>query len=215
MRRTLLLTPALGVVLAAPACSSPEPGTEPSTPPASGATADDSEPGGEPGTAPGTTLDFGDSAVLAWQPTQDLAGELELTVEAVAEQRQSVFDGWTRDEAMAAARPYFVSVALANVGDTDLGGQDVPLYLRDTRGTLGAPWTLGGDFTACQSGPLPVPFEAGAEAEMCLVYLVPDGGRVRDLVFEPTEGYDPITWSGDVEEPVRPRQDAGRKRGRG
>ena len=26
---------------------------------------------------------------------------------------------------------------------------------------------------------------------MCLVYLVPGGGRVRDLVFEPTEGYDP------------------------
>jgi hypothetical protein len=213
MRRTLLLTVALGVVLAASACSRPGPGAEPetSTPPATGAAAD----GTEPGTEPGTELDFGDSAVLAWQPTQDLAGELELSVEAVAEQRQSVFDGWTRDEAMAAARPYFVTVALANVGDTDLGGQDVPLYLRDTRGTLGAPWTLGGDFTACQSGPLPVPFGAGAEAEMCLVYLVPDGGRVRDLVFEPTEGYDPITWSGDVEEPVRPRKDGRKKRGRG
>ena len=56
--------------------------------------------------------------------------------------------------------------------------------------------------------------EAGAEQEMCLVYLVPDGGRVRDLVFEPTEGYDPITWTGDVEEPVRPRKGAN-KRGRG
>jgi hypothetical protein len=212
MRPTLLLTVALGAVLAASACSSPEPAaeTEPSTPPATVATTD----GTEPGTDPGTELGFGDSALLAWQPTQDLAGELELSVDAVAEQRQSVFDGWARDEAMAAARPYFVTVALTNVGDTDLGGQDVPLYLRDTDGTLGAPWTLGGDFTACQSGPLPVPFEAGAEAEMCLVYLVPDGGRVRDLVFEPTEGYDPITWSGDVEEPVRPRKDA-RKRGRG
>jgi hypothetical protein len=208
MRRPLLLTLALGVVLAASACSQSEPAAEPepSTPPASvAATA---------GTEPGTELRFGDSAVLVWQPTQDLAGELELTVETVAEQRQSVFDGWTRDEAMAAARPYFVTVTLANVGDTDLGGQDVPLYLRDTGGTLGAPWTLGGDFTACQSGPLPVPFEAGAEAEMCLVYLVPDGGRVRDLVFEPTEGYDPITWSGDVEEPVRSRRVA-KKRGRG
>jgi hypothetical protein len=207
MRRVILL--ATAAVLSASACSptGPESTPAPSTAPVSTAA--------EPGTEPGTELDFGDSAVLAWQPTQDLAGELELSVEAVAEQRQSVFDGWTRDEAMAAARPYFVTVALANVGDTDLGGQDVPLYLRDTRGTLGAPWTLGGDFTACQSGPLPVPFGAGAEAEMCLVYLVPDGGRVRDLVFEPTEGYDPITWSGDVEEPVRPRKDGRKKRGRG
>jgi hypothetical protein len=209
MRRTLLVTVALGAVLASSACSSPEPAAEPapSTPPATAATTE--------GTEPGTELGFGDPAVLAWQPTQDLAGELELSVEAVAEQRQSVFDGWTRDEAMAASRPYFVTVTLANVGDTDLGGQDVPLYLRDTDGTLGAPWTLGGDFTSCQSGPLPVPFEPGTEDEMCLVYLVPDGGRVRDLVFEPTEGYDPITWTGDVEEPVRPRKDAGKKRGRG
>jgi hypothetical protein len=206
MRRVIFL--ATAAVLSASACSPTDPGPTPapSAAPVSTTATD--------GTEPGTELGFGDSALLAWQPTQDLAGELELSVDAVAEQRQSVFDGWARDEAMAAARPYFVTVTLTNVGDTDLGGQDVPLYLRDTDGTLGAPWTLGGDFTACQSGPLPVPFEAGAEAEMCLVYLVPDGGRVRDLVFEPTEAYDPITWSGDVEEPVRPRKDA-RKRGRG
>ena len=209
MRRTLLMTVPLAAVLVVSSCSRSEPPAaepEPSVPPATVAPT--------AGTEPGTDLGFGDPAVLVWRPTQDLAGELELTVETVAEQRRSVFDGWTRDEAMAAARPYFVTVTLANVGDTDLGGQDVPLYLRDTGGTLGAPWTLGGDFTACQSGPLPVPFEAGADAEMCLVYLVPDGGRVRDLVFEPTEGYDPITWSGDVEEPVRSSRNP-TKRGRG
>ena len=128
---------------------------------------------------------------------------LELSVDAVAEQRRSVFDGWIRDDVMAASRPYFVTVRLANAGESDLAGQDVPLYLRDDNGTLGAPWTLGGDFAACQSGPLPTPFEAGAEAEMCLVYLVPDGAQIVDLVFEPTEGYDPITWSGDVQEPKK------------
>jgi len=207
MRRTLLVTVVLGVAPAASACSRSEPAAdpEPSPPPATVAPTS--------GTEPGSDLGFGDPAVLAWRPTQGLAGELRLSVDTVAEQRPSVLDGWSRDEAMAAARPYFVTVTLANVGDTDLGGQHVPLYLRDTRGTLGAPWTLGGDFPPCQSGPLPVPFEVGAEEEMCLVYLVPDGGRVRDLVFEPTEGYDPITWSGDVEEPVRSRkgsEDSGR-----
>ena len=53
-----------------------------------------------------------------------------------------------------------------------------PALPRDDRGTLVAPWTLGGDFTACQSGPLPTPFEPGAEAELCLVYLAPDGARI-------------------------------------
>jgi hypothetical protein len=199
MRPSLALSAATGwaVALTLAACSEPDPSTDP-------------EPADAPagvlattGTAPGTDLELGEAAVLVWQPARDLTGELELAVEEVVEQQQSVFDGWVRDDAMAAARPYFVTVSLANVGDTDLGGHDVPLYLRDTRQSLGAPWTLGGDFTACQSGPLPVPFEPGAETDMCLVYLVPDGGRVRDLVFEPTEGYDPITWTGDVGEQGR------------
>ena len=152
------------------------------------------------GTEPGTRLAFGEPATLVWQPTADLTGELELSVESVVEPRASVFEGWLRDDAVAASRAYFVRVRLANTGESDLGGQAVPLYLRDDGGTLGAPWTLGGDFTACQSGPLPTPFAAGAEEEMCLVYLVPDRGRIRDLVFEPTEGYDPIVWTGEVEE---------------
>lgn len=207
MCRPRVVTVALGAVLAVSACSQSEPaaGPEPSTAPATAAASDATEPG--------TDLELGEEATVAWQPTQDLAGEIELTVESVAEQRASVFDGWV-SEVVPDARPYFVTVTLTNVGDTDLGGQDVPLYLRDTGGTLGAPWTLGGDFAACQSGPLPVPFAAGAEAGMCLVYLVPDGGRIRDLAFAPTEGYDPVTWSGDVQEPVRPRP--GRtERGRG
>ena len=213
MRRAILLTTAL--VVSASSCSEAEPEGDatPSSPPTVAAVEATT-------TAPGTDLELGDSAVLAWQPTSSLTGVLDLTVETVAEQPQSVFDGWVRDEVMAAARPYFVTVSLANAGESDLAGQVVPLYLRDDTGALGAPWTLAGDFTACQSGPLPTPFEPGAETEMCLVYLVPDGARIQDMVFEPTEGYDPITWTGEVEKPDRrtdqdPKagKDGGKKRG--
>jgi hypothetical protein len=206
MRRAMLLTTAL--VLCVSACSSSDSG---STPPA-----DDTTEAAETvvGTDPGTDLELGDEATLVWQRGASLTGVLVLSVDAVAEQRQSVFDGWIRDDVMAASRPYFVTVTLTNTGEADLAGQDVPLYLRDDNGTLGAPWTLGGDFSACQSGPLPTPFASGAEAEMCLVYLVPDGARIQDLVFEPTEGYDPITWSGEVQEPVTKadRKKAGKER---
>ena len=162
-------------------------------------------PDGVTATAPGTTLEHGDAATLVWQPTKDLTGVLDLTVDNVQERRASVFDGWVADDTMQDARPYFVSVTLTNRGESDLAGQVVPLYLRDDRDRLGAPWTLGGDFTPCQSGPLPSPFEAGASAEMCLVYLAPDGARIEDMVFEPTEGYDPITWAGDVNGPPKVR----------
>ena len=161
------------------------------------------------GTDPGTDLGFGDEATVVWQPESDVAGVLDVSVDAVAEQDESVFDGWV-SEVMPDARPYFVTVSLANAGESDLGGQEVPLYLRDDTGALGAPWTVGGDFAECQSGPLPTPFAAGARADMCLVYLVPDGARIRDLVFEPTEGYDPITWSGEV---TRPEREKSGKRG--
>lgn len=206
MRRTILLTTVLALSMSSCSASPPEGDATPESTPSAAA--------GVATTAPGTDLELGDSAVLGWRPTSSLAGVLDLTVEAVAEQPQSVFDGWVRDDAMAAARPYFVTVSLTNAGETDLAGQVVPLYLRDDNGALGAPWTLGGDFTACQSGPLPSPFEPGAEAEMCLVYLVPDGARIQDMVFEPTEGYDPITWTGEVERPDRRAARDGRSGGK-
>ena len=211
MRRTRLHATALlaAVVLSATACSGDdrEPASE------GGASAGGATAAGRAAvTEPGTALEFGDPATLVWQPTTSLTGTLDLSVDAVVEQRPSVLDGWARDDAMAAARPYFVAVSLANAGETDLGGLDVPLYLRDDTGALGAPWTLGGDFAACQSGPIPTPFAPGAETEMCLVYLVPEGARIDDMVFEPTEGYDPIVWTGDVTTPGKP---ATKERGTG
>lgn len=189
------------------ACSggAPEPSPTPDPAPTSA-----EQPDGVSATDPGTALEHGDPATLVWQPAADLVGALELTVEAVQERRASVFDGWVADDSLQAARPYFVRVALTNVGEDDLAGQAVPLYLRDDRGRLGAPWTVGGDFTPCQSGPLPEPFEAGASADMCLVYLAPDDARIRDMVFEPTEGYDPIVWTGDVTGPPKVRRQSGR-----
>lgn len=194
MQRAMLLVTALA--LSASACAPADPGSTPDPAPTTAVDPD-------VGTDPGTDLGFGEEATLVWQPEADVAGVLDLSVDEVVEQRQSVFDGWVRDDAMAASRPYFVTVTLTNAGESDLGGQQVPLYLRDDGGALGAPWTLGGDFTACQSGPLPTPFAAGTETEMCLVYLAPDGARIRDLVFQPAEGYDPITWSGEVAPPER------------
>ena len=214
MWRTVVLSTTLAVSLASCSGSDPQPGAETDPTP--------TEAVDVASTEPGTDLEFGEPATLVWQPAQHLTGVLDLTVDSVAEQPQSVFDGWTRDDAMATARPYFVTVSLTNTGETDLGGQAVPLYLRDDIGSLGAPWTLGGDFTACQSGPLPTPFEPGAEADMCLVYLAPDGARIQDMVFEPTEGYDAITWTGDVAGPEKKsekksekarRQEGGRKSG--
>jgi hypothetical protein len=206
MQRSVVLATILATGLAASLTACGGGDAEPRPAPSSPAPAAAEEPDGVHATEPGTALEHGDAATLVWKPASDLTGALDLTVETVQERRGSVFDGWALGDSMRDARPYFVSVAVTNVGGTDLAGQAVPLYLRDDRGRLGAPWAVGGDFTACQSGPLPEPFEGGASAELCLVYLAPDGARIEDMVFEPTEGYDPITWTGDVSGPPRVRQ---------
>jgi hypothetical protein len=193
MRRAMVWVTAL--VLSASACAPDDPESSPAPAPTAAVDPD-------VGTDPGTDLRFGEEATVVWQPESDVAGVLDVSVDAVAEQDESVFDGWV-SAVMPDARPYFVAVSLTNSGESDLGAQEVPLYLRDDTGALGAPWTVGGNFAECQSGPLPTPFAAGAEADLCLVYLVPDGARIQDLVFEPTEGYDPITWSGQVTKPER------------
>lgn len=210
MLRSVVLATFLATGLAASLTACGGGDAEPRPAPPNPAPAAAEEPDGVSATEPGTALEHGDAATLMWKPASDLTGALDLTVETVQERRASVFDGWALGDSMQEARPYFVSVAVTNVGGTDLAGQAVPLYLRDDRGRLGAPWTVGGDFTPCQSGPLPEPFEAGASAEMCLVYLAPDGARIEDMVFEPTEGYDPISWAGDVSGPPKVRQRPGR-----
>ena len=203
MRRTILLVTALALSLGACAGAEPEDSPTAGTPATAAVE--------EAATEPGTDLDLGETATLVWQPTANLIGVLDVSVDAVAEQSRSVLDGWARDDVMAASRPYFVTVSLTNAGESDLGGLDIPLYLRDDTGALGAPWTLGGDFTDCQSGPMPTPFEPGDEIEVCLLYLAPDGARIEDMGFEPTEGYDPISWTGRVTEPDEPGRRPTRK----
>ena len=99
MRRTMVLATALALSLTG--CSDPEPEADDEPTAAATTAVDDS-------TEPGTRLEHGEAATVVWQPTRDVDGELELSVDEVTEQRPSVFDGWTRDGAIATARPYFV-----------------------------------------------------------------------------------------------------------
>lgn len=165
-------------------------------------------------TEPGSVLRHGDRATVAWQPSDDTVAVLDLEVSSVRETTRRAFRGWLQDDRMKASRPYFVDVVAKNRGEVDLGGTAVPLFLLDDAGTYGTPWTFGGDFTRCQSGPLPEPFAPGDKARMCLVYLAPDHGRIDAMAFTGEAGADPITWTGKVARPraERPRKGSSRRR---
>lgn len=150
-------------------------------------------------TAPGKALRVGQSATVAWQPSQKTVGALDVTVTAMHSTtfKQS-FKGWELDAATRGDAPYFVTASVRNAGQADLGGRAVPLYGAAASGALVEASTFASDFKPCHPGVLPTPFPAGARADVCLVYLVPDGGALDGVSFRPTERFDPITWTGEV-----------------
>jgi hypothetical protein len=164
-----------------------------------GASGYPSVPSGVTLTRQGTALQVGQSATVAWQPSQKVVGVLEVTVTALHSTTfDKSFSGWELDDATKANAPYFVSATIRNTGESDLGGQAVPLYGAAASGALVEASTFATDFKPCHPGVLPTPFPAGASADVCLVYLVPGAGVLEGVSFRPTESFDPITWTGDV-----------------
>jgi hypothetical protein len=195
------------------------PTAAPSTTSSAGADAVDSSgpdasPAGEATTAPGSVLDLGDEATVLWRPTPDLEGVLELRVDEVREGRPRDFAGLVASGSVEGAQPYYVDVRLTNAGESDLGGFDVPLYLRDTSDSLGPPWGFEEPFAPCRSRPLPRSFPPGETAATCLVFFARTGAAYDAMAFQPAPEQEAITWTGDVTGAGRDRADGPSRRRR-
>ncbi|CAB4706979.1 MAG: hypothetical protein F2667_06505 [Actinobacteria bacterium] len=204
-RRAAALSALVLAAVALSACSSsdgPEPAGETSAPtatPTASPSAYLDVPEGTELTGQGAALGIGDPAVVAWQPKQSLVGVLDITVDRVELTTfKKSFQGWKLDEQAKASTPYFVHATIENVGDTDLSGQQVPLYIVDGTNTLIEASSFVSTFEPCPSKPLPEGFEPGESADVCLVYLAPDAGTLEAVSFRPTEDFNPITWTGDI-----------------
>jgi hypothetical protein len=150
-------------------------------------------------TSPGKALQVGETATVAWQPTQHVTGVLGLTVTALERTSfEQSFKGWELDDATKSNAPYFVTATVRNDGTTDLGGRPVPLYGLAASGALVEASSFATDFKPCRPSVLPTPFPAGASAQVCLVFLIPNGGALDGVSFRPSQAFDPITWSGLV-----------------
>lgn len=166
-----------------------------------------------PLTAQGAKLKLGQKATLAWSPRQHVDGVLDVTVTAMQSTtyKQS-FSGWQVDAQTMKRAPYFVRARVTNAGTTDLGGYAVPLYGLDAANNLVEASTFASSFAPCQPGTLPKRFPHGASAQVCLVYLVPEHGKLTGVSFRPTEKFNPITWTGAVQPytPPKPKKHGGK-----
>ncbi len=149
----------------------------------------------------GTDLKFGESAVVAYSPNPKKRTVLEITVVSVRNVPISTFKAYRLDERARASTPYFVKVTVKNVGDGDVGRTPIPLYLADNRTPpfLINPSTFESiPMENCPSPRLPTTFGPGDSVDACLVYLVPDGGKITAMSFRAIQEHAPILWTGNV-----------------
>jgi hypothetical protein len=171
-------------------------------------------------TPQGTHLSVGDEAVVAFEPRQDEVGVLDLTVTKLERTTtKKTLSAWQLTDAQQKSTPYFVHVTVKNVGESDLGGRRVPLYVVNEDNLLLESTPFASSFEACPSTALPAKFGPGAQKDVCLVYLAPDHGSLEAVSFRPDETFDPIYWTGEIEKYVAPKpkkkDQGGKKSGKG
>jgi hypothetical protein len=181
----------------------------------------DATPGGKPSsylpvpagvelTDPGSELGFGEQATVAWRPMKgDGVGVLDVRVRKVVRADIKALQNWQLDAAGRDSSFYYVTMTVANVGDRDLSGQRIPLYVLDGTNALVESSAFKKEFKPCPSPALPKGFVTGEKVTVCQAYLVPQRGEVDAVSFRPTERFNPITWIGKVTEPKEPEKSGG------
>jgi hypothetical protein len=146
---------------------------------------------------------FGEPALVAHQIDPRRASVLSLSVDSVQEGRIADLAAYQLDPRTRKSRPYYVRITVRNVGTGDLSGAGIPLYAVSSSNALVQP----SSFTSspvrwCPSTPLPTGFGAGRAVGTCVVYLVPDNGRLVEISYRPRQEFEPITWKGTIAPPV-------------
>lgn len=149
-------------------------------------------------TAQGSTLEVGDTATVAYEPRQGTIGALEVKVTSLEKASFEQFVGWELKKETRRTAPYFVRARVTNVGDTNLGGRPVPLYIVDGENRLIESSIFTGTFKPCDGASFPRKFRSGDSVKACMVYLAPGKGELTAVSFRPTQEFNPITWEGEV-----------------
>lgn len=149
----------------------------------------------------GADLGFGDTATVIFEPDQKTGTVLELTVEKATRGAVEDFSGYILDDYTRSATPYYVDVAVTNVGEGGIGGAGVPVWGVDAQNTLLPAATFTTSFRRCPSEPLPKEFAPGASFSTCLVFLAPEQGTMHAVSFRPNQQFDPIQWTGEIVTP--------------
>jgi hypothetical protein len=219
MTRVPLLGLAAAALLVTTGCSGDDPSAAPTESPTVTASATPylPVPAGVELTKPGSQLNLGEHAVVAYEPRQEQVAALDIVVDKLEKTSIDDFSAWQLSDEQKKSTPYYVRTLIENVGDTDLGGRPVPLYVVNEDNVLLESTPFASSFQPCPSTPFPEEFGPGDRTRACLVYLAPNRGDLEAVSFRPEETFNPIIWEGDVvkyEPPVTKGQTKGKDGGK-
>lgn len=179
--------------LALTGCSSSS-DAEPKASPSASLPAGFEVPDGVTLTKGGTSLAVGAPATVAYQVGDTAASAVTATVTAITPGSIDDFRFFSLDEATRKSAPYYVNVTVTNDGPAGLGGAALPIFALDSTNTNLPANDIVGTFKPCRTATLPASFLPSATAEICLVYLVPEGRTLTAINLQTAATKDAISW---------------------
>ena len=181
-------------VLVLNGCSSSEPAPR-ATPSITAATPKGFDlPEGVTVTAGGTTLKVGKPATVVYELGDTAASAVTVTVSAITAASIKDFRFFSLDAATKKSSPFYVRVSVRNDGPAGLGGGALPMFALDSSRTSIPASDIVGSFKPCSSPTLPATFLPGASADLCLVYLLPEGRTLTSVTLQTGATKDAIAW---------------------
>lgn len=145
-------------------------------------------------TAEGTTRELGKSSSVVYQIADQTRSAITLRVDEIDEGDIDDFEFFNLDDETQEATPYYVQATLRNEGPAGLGGAPVPLYAHDSANEITPPADIVGNFTPCENRVLPESLLPTEAADVCLVFLVPDGRTLTSIDLLTTDMDEAISW---------------------
>lgn len=146
-------------------------------------------------TKPGTQVTAGESATVVHEIDEVATSAVTVTVTDVRKGEIEDFRFFALGPEQSTASPFYVDVTVVNEGPAGLGGTALPVFAHDDTNTLLPPSEIVGSFAPCPSGRLPESFLPGETANLCLVYLVPEGHALVSVDLRPAGADSTITWT--------------------
>ena len=144
----------------------------------------------------GATREFGKPATVVYQIEQRAASAVTVTVtEMVVGNLTRDFRFFNLPDEVKSSTPLYVHVRVKNEGPSGLGGVALPVLLRTDKNQVLPSNDLVGDFRPCPKSALPASFLPGATADICFVYLMPEGHQAKSVDVQTAQPRDAIHFT--------------------